>query len=206
MSRVLLIHGWGFDAALWNHVNWALLEHECLTLDFGYFAEPRLDIPARLDLVVGHSFGSLWAMLHPELRGIPLLVISGFPRFSACADFPHGTPARVLARMLKRLWEAPEEVVKSFRERCGDTTPFPPFDIKRLARDLERLREDDARDLPERQPRLALAAADDPLLPRELSEQAFPGVLHLVEEGGHLLPLTKPALVADFIRKGLEQP
>lgn len=202
MSRILLVHGWSFDASLWDAVIEALPEHECLALDFGYFGPPRGEVPDHLDLVAGHSFGCLWAMRDPRLEVIPLVAVNGFPRFSAAPDFPHGIPVRVIERMLKRLQEAPEEVLQAFRERLGALPVLPPFELGRLARDLERLRDEDARG--GRQPLLALAAADDPLLPMALSEQAFPDTLRVASKGGHLLPWTQPKVVAECIREGLK--
>jgi pimeloyl-ACP methyl ester carboxylesterase len=107
MSRILLVHGWGFAPALWDPLRAALPGHTWLALDLGYFGPARAQLPPALDLVAGHSFGCLWAMTHPDLAGIPLVAVNGFPRFSAAGDFPHGTPARVLERMHKRLREAP---------------------------------------------------------------------------------------------------
>lgn len=204
MSRILLIHGWCLDASLWTRVIEALPGHQCDALDFGYFGSPRMEIPDALDLIVGHSFGCLWAMQRPEFAGIPLLAVSGFHRFSAAPGFPHGTPIRVLERMLRRLRESPQEVLEAFLLRCGGPPLPATFDLCRLNEDLERLLNDDARALQDRQPRRALCADDDPLLPVPLSEAMFPATLQRLPQGGHLLPLTAPRIVAGFIQKGLD--
>lgn len=203
MSRILLIHGWCLDATLWEPVITSLPGHQCHTLDLGYFGPPQLHIPLHIDLAVGHSFGCLWAMQNPQLEGIPLVSVNGFHRFSAAPDFPQGTPVRVLERMLRRLREAPEEVLQAFLTRCGGPPLPASFDARRLEEDLWRLLHDDARSLRERQPARALSADDDPLLPVTLSEQMFPGVLQRLPQGGHLLPLTAPQTVAEVIRQGL---
>lgn len=203
MTRILLVHGWAFDATVWSEVIAQLPDFDCQTLDHGYFGAPRLEIPEGIRLVAGHSFGCLWAMQEPALAGVPLMAVNGFPRFSAAADYPHGTPPRVLERMLRRLREAPEEVLAAFRDRCGAPPPPPTFDVTCLERDLGRLLRDDARHLAGRQAARALAADDDPLLPVALSEQAFPGILTRLPRGGHLLPRTEPAAVARIIREVL---
>ena len=203
MSRILLIHGWCLQDSLWTGVIEALAGHRCHTLDFGYFGHPRMEIPEGIDLAVGHSFGCLWAMQAPQLEGIPLLAVNGFHRFSAAPDFPHGTPTRVLERMLRRLAEAPEEVTQAFLLRCGAPPPPSSPDVPRLKEDLERLLHDDARHVRGRQPTGALSADDDPLLPVAMSESMFPGILQRLPQGGHLLPLTAPRTVALFIQKSL---
>jgi pimeloyl-ACP methyl ester carboxylesterase len=201
--RILLVHGWGFDPGLWAPLCAARPGHTWLALDLGYFGPAHTELPPGLDLVAGHSFGCLWAMGHPDLAGIPLVAINGFPRFAAAADFPHGTPVRVLERMLKRLLEAPGEVLQAFHARIGTAVPRGEPDLARLHADLLRMRDQDARALPDRQPVLACAAADDPLVPEAMARQAFPGRLRLLAQGGHALPLTRTGAVARLIDQGL---
>jgi len=182
MSRMLLVHGWAFDPALWQPLRAALPGHAWFALDLGYFGPARLELPPALDLVVGHSFGCLWAMAHPDLAGIPLVAVNGFPRFTAAEAFPHGTPPRVLERMLRRLQDAPGEVLEAFHARCGTAL----------------------RAFPARQPILACAAEDDPLVAPALARQAFARGLRMLPGGGHALPLTRPGALARVIREGLE--
>ena len=143
-------------------------------------------------------------MGHPALAGLPLIAVNGFPRFTATKGYPHGTPARVLDRMLKRLREAPGEVLQAFHARCGTAVPPGAPVLERLHEDLLRMRDQDARALPG-QPVLACAAADDPLVSPELSRQAFPGRLRLLAEGGHVLPLTRPGALARLIEAELSR-
>ncbi len=201
--RILLVHGWGFDPALWAPLRAARSGHTWLALDLGYFGAAPGEPPPALDLVVGHSFGCLWAMTHPDLAGVPLVAVNGFPRFAAGPDYPHGMAPRVLERMLARLDQAPGEVLRAFHDRCGTAVPPGAPDPARLRADLLRLRHQDARALPERQPILVLAAADDPLVPEAMSRQAFPVGLRLLADGGHILPITRTGAVADLIERGL---
>ena len=120
--RVLLVHGWGFAPSLWDALR-ARPGHTWLTVDLGYFGPPRWDLPPALDLVAGHSFGCLWAMLHPGLAQVPLVSVAGFPRLRAGPDFPHGIPARVLERMLARLRQSPPEVLQATCWACATGTP-----------------------------------------------------------------------------------
>lgn len=203
MSRILFAHGWSFDASLWAGVIRALPGHCCHALDFGYYGPARLEWPEPPELVVGHSFGCLWAMQHASLVGVPLLAVNGFTRFSAAPDFPQGIPVRVLERMLRRLGESPDEVLSAFRERVQGPPPPPHSQPIPLARDLERLLRDDARNSIGRQPTAALSADDDPLLSVPMSEAMFPSGLRRLPHGDHLLPLTEPEQVARFILERL---
>jgi len=200
--RILLIHGWGFDPALWAPLCAARPGHQWLTLDLGYFGPARTELPPDLDLVAGHSFGCLWAMAHPGLARVPLAAVGGFPRFSAAPDFPHGTPARVLERMLTRLDEAPGAVLRDFHARLGTAAPPGEPVRERLRADLQLMLELDLRGAPGRAPARACAAADDPLVPAALSRQAYPGRLTLLPDGGHALPLTRTEALADWLVPG----
>lgn len=200
--RILLVHGWGFDPGVWAPLRAGWPVHDWQALDLGYFGPARCEPPPDLDLVVGHSFGCLWAMGDPALAGIPLIAVNGFPRFTAAEGYPHGVPARVLERMLRRLREAPGEVLAAFHARCGTSVPAGEPDMERLHADLARMRDQDARSLPG-QPVLACAAADDPLVAPELSRQAFPGRVRMLADGGHVLPLTRPGAVARLIEAAL---
>ena len=197
--RILLVHGWGFDASLWDALR-ARPGHTWLTLDLGYFGPPRTALPPALDLVAGHSFGCLWALAHPGLGRLPLVSVAGFPRFTAAPGFPHGTPARVLERMLARLRQSPREVLRALHTRLGTAVPPGLPDLGRLHADLLRMRDQDARS--GLRPRLALAAEDDPLVPAALARQAFPR-LRMLPSGGHVLPLTRTGAVADAIEAAL---
>jgi pimeloyl-ACP methyl ester carboxylesterase len=199
---ILLVHGWGFGPEVWAPLRAALPDRDWAAVDLGYFGPARTGLPKDLELVLGHSFGCLWAMAHPDLAGVPLVAVNGFPRFTAAPDFPHGTPRPVLERMLQRLAQAPGEVLRAFHARCG--TPVPPGEpqLDRLGADLQRMRDEDARRRPERQPVLALAAADDPLVAPALSRQAFAN-LRLLPQGGHVLPLTRTGDLVRGLREAL---
>lgn len=201
--RILLVHGWGSGPSLWGPLRAALPGPAWLALDLGYFGPARREPPAGLDLVVAHSFGCLWALGRPELAGLPLVAVNGFPRFCAGPDFPHGTPVRVLERMLTRFRAAPLEVLGAFHARCGTGLPPGTPRLARRSADLVRLRDDDARHRLGGRPLLACAAADDPLVPEPLARAAFGAALRLQPGGGHGLPLTRPRAVAAVIREGL---
>lgn len=201
MSRVLLVHGWGFGPELWEPLRAALPGPAWTALDLGYFGPARTGLPAGLDLVVGHSFGCLWALAHPGLAGVPLVAVNGFPRLARGEDFPHGVPVRLLERMGARLGRDPDGVLADFHARFGTRPPPGRPRLAALAADLDRLAHGDARGGPA--PVLAGAAADDPLVLPALAREAFPGRVRLLATGGHILPLTRPGAVARWIREAL---
>ncbi len=202
MTRtVALVHGWGFDASLWDGVRPLLGDDVAVTaVDLGFFGRPRLEMPPVVDLAVGHSLGVLWLLTKARGRWRRLAAVNGFPRFTAAADFPHGTPARVVERMQSRLTAQPREVLDAFRARCGAGPATAEPDPARLAWGLDLLRSGDGRAaLPAAT--VALAGADDPIVSAVMTQAAFP--LVSLRPGGHLLPITDPAAVAAFIREAL---
>ncbi|AQS91443.1 biotin synthase [Gluconobacter albidus] len=205
MTRALyLVHGWGFDASFWAPLLAHLPNVSAQVVDCGYFgAAHRPALPDMPYLAIGHSAGSL-ALLGQDLPGCEGLVFfNGFPRFTAAADFPDGTPERVLTRMRARLKRDPVAVLHDFRALCGTEAPLPGApDVDALDRGLEALQHQD------RQTRAAdwrnrlhwMTGTDDPF---GASQAGFASPGERVA-GGHLLPLTHPGLCADFVRRRLD--
>lgn len=202
MTTVVLVHGWGFDASLWDAVR-PLLAADALAVDLGFFGGPEpapdLTLPEDCALAVGHSLGGLWlALERPDWAG-RLVLINGFARFTAAPDLPDATPPRMVERMARRLGEAPAEVVDAFRARCGAGPAERAPDAARLAWGLDLLRHGDARPL---LPRATLAGDADPIVPTAMTTALLPAAA-FVPGGGHLLPLTHPQAVAAAINEAL---
>lgn len=204
VKTVWLIHGWSYGPTLWDRVA-AALSGAPLRLervDLGYFGPerpPEQPPGSPPDLLVGHSFGSLWALMAPDLAAVPVLAVNGFTRFAATPEFPDGVPPRGLARMIRGMSGDAAAVLAGFRAQIGDSGPLPdlPPDPARLTGDLERLRQDVAPPRPG--PVTALAGEADPLISAAHSRACFGDAVRWVPGGGHLLPLTHAAGVADAI-------
>jgi pimeloyl-[acyl-carrier protein] methyl ester esterase len=194
--RLVFLHGWGFDARLWDGVRAALPEFESVAWDRGYFGAP-VDEPVEGPLIaVGHSLGAmLFAGALPE-GCVGFIAINGFDRFAG----EGAVPLRVVERMRRRFSEAPCEVLADFRARCGGDAPPAIHDAAALAADLTLLGEADRRGVV-RAPMLLLHGGADPLLPEAMRETVFAGAPRETLAGaGHLLPLTHPEWCADRIR------
>jgi pimeloyl-[acyl-carrier protein] methyl ester esterase len=193
--RLLFLHGWGFDAAIWDRVRAALAPIETVAWDRGYFGSPvRSEVDAPF-IAVGHSLGSLILAADPPPGCSGLIAINGFDCFAG-----EGLVAtRTLDRMRNRFTSAPEAVLADFRRRAGGQNHAAPIDQARLARDLDRLANDDARG--KAQPRLVLHGGEDPILPPAMRDAVFPGAPRVtLAAGGHLLPLSHPEFCAGHIR------
>ena len=217
MTIAVLVHGWGYDAHLWDAVR-ALLPPtlHVETLDFGYFgavslmAQPGYAVLlaptfAEPVIAVGHSLGALWWLTQADIPWQRLLCINGFPRFTETADFTPAVAPRVLTRMRAQFALDPAAVLADFHTRCGapgpDSAPCPD----RLATGLTWLAERDGRaTLAARRAEVfALAGTHDPIVPAAMSAMAFSGLpaahLETIDTPGHLLPLTHPAQCARWI-------
>jgi pimeloyl-[acyl-carrier protein] methyl ester esterase len=194
--RLVFLHGWGFDARLWDGVRSALPEFETVAWDRGYFGTPSTDPVEGPLIAVGHSLGAMLLAdaVPPGCAG--LVAINGFDRFAGDG----AVPPRVVERMRKRFDEAPAEVLADFRARCGGGTPPAIHDTGALAEDLPLLAQGDRRGIVER-PILVLHGSADPLLPEGMRETVFAGApRETLVGGGHLIPITHPDWCAAHIR------
>ena len=190
---LLLLHGWGFDASLWDALADHLEDYRIVRWDRGYFgekAEAEVEPPF---VVIGHSLGAVMlANLIPH--DVPLVAINGFDHFVG----DDAVAPRVLERMRSRFAEDPAEVLGDFRARCGAPPPPEELDEARLGVDLALLASRRVASAPLRT--LSLQGADDPILPENLRERVFPGAERATHpDAGHLLPITHPAWCAERI-------
>lgn len=206
--RITLLHGWGYDAALWREVVPLLDGLDVEVCDLGYFGATKLPAPgAAPRIAVGHSLGALWWLALGNVPWRTLVAINGFTRFTAAADFPQGVPPRVLERMRRRFADAPDAILGEFRGACGDASSVaPPADTAALAAGLALLADTDGRTaLAQRADDVwTFSARDDAIVPAAMSEAAFAALPAVHQRwsdaGGHLLPLTRPRECADLIR------
>jgi len=194
--RLLFLHGWGFDANLWDGVRAALPEFATVAWDRGYFGAVSAEPVPKPLIAVGHSLGAmLLAGALPE-GCVGLVAINGFDRFAG----EGAVPPRVVERMRRRFDEAPAEVLADFRARCGGDAPPAIHNTETLAADLATLAQGDQRDAAQ-VPTLVLHGSADPLLPEPMREAVFVGApRETLAEGGHLMPLTHPDWCAARIR------
>lgn len=198
----VFMHGWGFDARLWDRMTALLPPEDCVVLDAGYFAVPRRYIPAtgRPLIGVGHSYGTMALLGMTGVRWAGLAAINGFARFSFAQDYPVGVRRRLIDVMLKRFDGEPAAVLADFRARCGGDAPVPAIAATEgLSADLQALRDDDCR---ERMtalavPKLLLAGGADAIVPPDLSRAVATSfgadvTIEWLSHGSHLLPLMAP--------------
>ena len=207
MTTIVLVHGWGYDASLWDAVRARLpATWKVVPLDFGYFGAvlPALTFDGPV-IAVGHSLGALWWLTQGEIPWRRLLSINGFPRFTETADYAPAVSPRLLARMQTQFRRDPAAVLADFHARCGGHAPSGTPDIERLAAGLDWLADWDGRATlaARRADVAALAGARDPIVPAAMSTMAFGAVatIDAINAGGHLLPVTHPDLCAQWIER-----
>lgn len=202
------VHGWGFDASLWDGVRAALGAVPASVVDLGYFGDPVEPVQDSVPFIaVGHSLGILHLLADLPANCAGLVAINGFDRFAGDAQDATAVPRRVVDRMITRLQQQPKHVLADFRQRCGSDAPLPgPICLQSLLSGLERLRDADERAAARRLqcPVLILHGADDAILPPPMRAAVFSGCAdverHELPEHGHLLPLTAASWCAGHIR------
>jgi pimeloyl-ACP methyl ester carboxylesterase len=201
VTTVVLVHGWGYDASLWDAVR-ARLKLEAIALDLGFYGRQKVDADRTANVAVGHSLGALWWLTQANIRWNKLLAINGFPRFTEAADYAPAVPARVLSRMQTQFQRDPAAVLADFHARCGGHAPPGAPNLERLAAGLDALAAWDGRAAlaARRADVFALAGEHDPIVPAAMSAMAF-GEVETIDAPGHLLPITHPELCATWIER-----
>lgn len=202
--KLLFVHGWGFDASIWNLLAPMLSDCERIYHERGYFLAPGEPFPTERCIAVTHSFGAMRVLADPPTRCAGLIAINGFDRFTAC-DGQVGVDKRVVNRMLDRLVTDPATLLVDFYHRCGAHFAQDEICFERLHHDLTTLRDEDRTNDSKRwnRPILSLQGSEDPILPVDLRTAAFATARDLKREtrtgGGHLLPITDPSWCANAI-------
>jgi len=202
---LVFVHGWAFGPDFWTPLQHELGVRDALTLDLGFFGPENLSLPEEEFIAVGHSLGLFWLLRHAQDRLAALVSLGGFGRF----DVPAG-PTRAMRRGLSR---DPAQVITAFHQTCalpGELAPDNAALAKarpdQLAHGLDWLLQWDERPALHAfsRPLLALAAADDAIVPPDLSRASFPKNLVMLDSGGHAFPASWPAQCARHIAPFLE--
>lgn len=198
---ILLVHGWGYDASVWDPVR-AGLGAPNATLDLGYFGAPDIAIPSDVTLLVGHSLGFLWLLRQSALRHVPLIGINAFPRFLEDDDYRPAIAPRVLERMRRRVVSDTRGVLEDFWTRAGAPGPSGAPDAAALAAGLDHLAAWDEREnlAARASPARLIAGSADAIVPAAMTEMAFKGWEIAWLPGGHALLRTHAAEIARLIR------
>ena len=201
MSQIVLVHGWGYDASLWDAVRALLPRHlDVATLDLGFYGHEKVGVGGTADIAVGHSLGALWWLTQSPTPWRKLLCINGFPRFTEATDYTPAVAPRVLARMCQQFRRDPAAVLLDFHARCGGHAPAGTPKVEHLAAGLDWLADWDGRATlaTRRADVVALAGSHDPIVPAAMSTMAF-GTVEFIDAPGHLLPITHAKLCAEWI-------
>jgi pimeloyl-[acyl-carrier protein] methyl ester esterase len=204
---LLFVHGWGFGPSFWEPLRDRLPDWPHAIADLGYFGKAQWPMPAGPVVGIGHSYGLAQLLQAPLPQCGGIISINGFARFTACSDFPHGTPTRIVERMLMRLPSDPIGVVNNFRKRCrGQATDESP-NVERLTTALRNMCDADPREALARSEKsfIALASEDDPIVLPDMTRASFAAEhIQWSARGGHLLPLSEPSWCAMHIRAFLD--
>ncbi len=111
-ATLVLVHGWGFDASLWDGFKEAWPDCPMVTIDLGFRGVPNFEpsLPEGPLIGVGHSLGFLWLLKTKPFAWQKLVAINSFSRFAATDDFPVGIPEHVLSLMIENIQKEPVTV------------------------------------------------------------------------------------------------
>lgn len=190
---IVFVHGWGFGPDIWHPLSKELKgHHHFINLEFIRDQRPSDRIPDN-PVIIGHSLGFLWALKHIA-HPTALISIAGFENFT------DHQPVAALRAMQRRLAKAPAGLMADFWQMCDSPLTYDStkLDTQNLAKGLEWLQNWNAALQKFHCPKLLLAATNDQIISKNLSESAYNDV-HWSKAGGHMLPLTKTTWCAEMI-------
>lgn len=195
--RLVFVHGWGFDAAIWDCLSTALADISQVRVELGFLGStPSVPRFTPDDVLVGHSLGLLWGLT--QFDGWRKAVA-----INAFAKFAGGGGAAVAPALLRAmrvsLSRDPAKTLANFYRMLGHEAAPRVFDCMRLQEGLSLLEtEEVSRVLPS----LVLAGMRDTLVPAAATEHlaAVLGAGTRWREAGHLLPLSDADWCAAEIR------
>jgi pimeloyl-[acyl-carrier protein] methyl ester esterase len=209
MFELVFIHGWGFDASVWDGLAEQLKEFPQQRVDMGFFGSPRqIQGNKYRKILIGHSLGFMHG-LRQRQDWIGWVSINSFCRFT-----PDCVPVAALRDMQRKLATNVEETLDSFygfiRGGANEVPALTP-DINKLREGLDELRDGNLSEtLKTIQAKgLVLASLNDLLVPKTATEallDASGGQARIGwhDTAGHLLPLRDAAWCAEKIRKFLQ--
>jgi len=208
--ELVLIHGWGFDAHVWDALGERLADYPQIKVNLGFFSTHKTPVFSEDGRVlIGHSFGLVHGLTQwHNWRG--WIAINSFTRFVTTESRIGCVPAAQLRDMRARLQKNPSETLYSFYRMINATPHIGIPNVERLTAALDELRDADVKDTLEKfdVPGLVLAGSEDPLVPsaasEELGQLAKDGGLLVSRGGNHMLPQARPAwcalAIADFLK------
>ena len=210
MMELVLIHGWGLDASLWNDAGRLLPQYKKHKMDLGFFGnahEPEL--AGDKLILVGHSLGFVHGMTRRK-DWAGWISINSFPRFVRTETRAGCTSAAELRDIRKRLSADAEKTLKDFHYYIGAEAPPGSPNAERLREGLDELStaaiEETLFALDA--PGLVLASKNDILVPSETSEKlaalAPRAGIAWHDSGGHVLPQSDPKWCAREIQNYME--
>lgn len=198
--KIVFVHGWGFGPSVWDRMAPQLSGHECLFPNLGFIGRGDADISLPEDaILVGHSLGAMRALKHRPEKVRGFVSIGGFDCFSA------HIPLQDIAGMERHLATNPSAQMRGFYRACGldEAPPIEDFNTAQLFAGLEWLKDEDQRAALSSLtcPVMALAAEDDKVVPSSMSQSIWSRYdLRMIQEGGHVLPLTQPDWCAQQLK------
>ncbi len=223
MDSLLVISGWAHGIEAIKPLGDALAERFEVTLLTGAQVLRERAIPDS-DFIVTGSMGGILAMELLPTACKKLVLLSSTARFCTTEDYPHGTPERILRRMIAQLKRDPAAVLNEFfknvhypQRESRQSTQFRNAEtvtesaFRDLVEGLEYLLTSDVREkVAEIEiPVLLMHGREDRIIPcgatEWLHEHLPESQLQLIDRSGHALAAHHFSTVVDQIRAFLHQ-
>jgi pimeloyl-[acyl-carrier protein] methyl ester esterase len=197
--KLVFVHGWGSGPFLWKEITPHFSGHECHLVNLGFLGEKDVSVPNEKFVGIGHSLGGAWLLKHYPDQ------MTGFISIASFNCFYKYVPTQVLNMMKRNIAKDVTKQLKDFWHHAGLDHPggFKNLKPAKLIEGLSWLGQWQS-DIPAGLPVKALASRDDHIVPADMSQSIWGDYdLTWTEDGGHMLPLTKPEWCTTYIKEFL---
>ena len=197
MTDLVFVHGWGSGTFVWDSMIDRFDQYNTHMINWGFIGDEDIKIPDNKFIGIGHSLGGSWLLKHYPDQMIGFVSIASFNCF-----YKH-IPKHVLSIMKRNASVNISKQMMDFWEHAGLGQPqgFKNLHPTKIIEGLNWLSQWD-NEIPSHLPIKVLASEDDHIVPKSMTDDIWKDYdIEWVEDGGHMLPLTKPEWCVKHIQK-----
>ncbi len=201
MTTLVFVHGWASGEFVWDSIINEFDDYKCHMINLGFIGDKNTTILTEKFIGIGHSLGGSWLLKNHSDQ------MTGFISIASFNCFYKHLPKQVLEIMKRNAAKNISKQMMDFWNHAGLNQPegFQNLHPTRIIDGLNWLSRWD-NGIPKDLPIKVLASKNDHIVPENMTRDIWSNHdIEWIEDGGHMLPLTKAEWcikhIKDFINE-----